>query len=592
MKKTLLILMTLVIALNLAACGGSTAPAESAAVQTEVASETMPAVAETVYTNAVIYTEDAENTLAEAMAVTNGRIVYVGDAAGAEAYIGEETQVENMQGQMITPNLIDAHSHPGIVATTAWYTDMPGDCDTKEEILAFVKDFCDTHPAEDYPYIYFEYYPSNLFDENGPRREWIDEVVSDRAILIEDFSDHACWVNTRFLELIGAFDEDVISEADKEFMTDSNGEYTGWIREFVWQNYIDNLYEKTGFTPPDTVTEENLAPILDDFKSWGVTAIMDACVIDDAHVKTVSDMDKAGTLNMYYEFSYRMYDYSELESAIAEVHRLNDTYGTDRVYVDTIKVFYDGTNELGDAALVDGWITDESQKGFLLMDLDETVNTLRRCNEEGIDVHFHMVGDLAFRQVCDAVETLIGEIGPLDIQVEMCHCEYINPQDYDRPQKLGILVNWTPHWSAGYFGDASLKYMGQARYDDMYKFNPLIENGTIVTFGSDIYSMYEENRGNPYFGMQTAMTRIDPEGVYGEGVMRESASSRLSLEDLLRGYTRNGAIQMRLDDRTGSLEVGKFANFNVYEENLFDVAPEEMKDVLPTSVYFEGSRLN
>ena len=284
MKRMLLILMTFVIALNLAACGGNSAPA-----QTE-ATETAPAVpaADAVYTGAVIYTEDAENTVAEAMAVRDGKIIYVGSAEGAQAYIGEGTEATNLEGKMITPNLIDSHSHPGIVATTAWYTDMPADCDTQEEILAFVKDFCDTHSAEEYPYIYFEYYPSNLFDENGPRREWIDEVVSDRAILIEDFSDHACWVNTRFLELIGAFDEGVISEADKEFMTNSEGEYTGWIREFVWQNYIGNLYEKTGFTPSEEVNEENLTPVLDDFKSWGVTAVMDACVLDDAHVKTVS----------------------------------------------------------------------------------------------------------------------------------------------------------------------------------------------------------------------------------------------------------------------------------------------------------------
>lgn len=587
MKKLSQILLIVMIAISLSACA-----AHTASMKADAPSETQSVEsAQTVYTNAVIYTEDDANTVAEAMAVTDGKIVYVGNAEGVMKYIGEGTEVRDMGGKMITPNIIDAHSHPGIVSTTAWYTDMPGDCDTKEEILAFVKDFCDTHSAEEYPYIYFEYYPSNLFDENGPRREWIDEVVSDRAILIEDFSDHACWVNTRFLELIGAFDEGVISDYDKEFMTNSQGEYTGWIREFVWQNYIGNLYEKTGFTPPEEVNEQTLSPILDDFKSWGVTAVMDACVLDDAHVKTVSDLDKAGKLNMYYEFSYRMYDYSELESAIQEVHRLNDAYATSRVYVDTIKIFYDGTNELGDAALVDGWINDESQKGYLLMDLDETINTLRRCNEEKIDVHFHMVGDLAFRRVCDATEALIEEVGPLNIQVEMCHCEYINPEDYSRPQKLGIIVNWTPHWSGGYFGDASLKYMGQERYNDMYQFNPLIENGTIVTFGSDIYSMYEEHRGNPYFGMQTAMTRIDPEGVYGEDVMREKESSKLSLEDLLKGYTRNAAIQMRIDDRTGSLEVGKNANFNVYDENLFDVDQNEFMNILPSEVYFEGNKI-
>ena len=133
--------------------------------------------------------------------------------------------------------------------------------------------------------------------------------------------------------------------------------------------------------------------------------------------------------------------------------------------------------------------------------------------------------------------------------------------------------------------------MGQERYNDMYQFNPLIENGTIVTFGSDIYSMYEEHRGNPYFGMQTAMTRIDPEGVYGEDVMREKESSKLSLEDLLKGYTRNAAIQMRIDDRTGSLEVGKNANFNVYDENLFDVDQNEFMNILPSEVYFEGNKI-
>lgn len=589
MKKLLQILMIAAMLVSLTACASS-APAETT-VASPAASQKAEA-AQTVYTNAYIYTEDPANPTAEAMAVSNGKILYVGSAEGAQAYIGENTVVRDMVGKMITPNILDGHSHPGIVATTAWYTDMPADCDTQEEILAFVKEFCDTHSVAEYPYIYFEYYPSNLFDEAGPRREWIDEVVSDRPILIEDFSDHACWVNTKFLELIGAFDDGVISDADKEFMTNSAGEYTGWIREFVWQNYIGNLYEKIGFTPPDEVNEQTLGPVLDDFKSWGVTAVLDACVLDDQHVKTVSDMDKAGKLNMYYEFAYRMYDYSELEASIAEIHRLNDTYATDHVFVDTLKVFYDGTNELGDAALVDGWITDESQKGYLLMDLDETVHTIRRCSEENIDVHFHMVGDLAFRRVCDAVETLTQEIGPLNIQVEMCHCEYINPEDYARPGELGIIVNWTPHWTGGYFGDASLKYMGQERYNDMYKFNPLIESGAIVTFGSDIYSMYEENRGNPYFGMETAMTRIDPEGVYGEGVMRESESSKLSLDALLKGYTLNAAIQMRIDDKTGSLEAGKGANFNVYDVNLFDVAPNEFRNVLPAEVYFEGNPLN
>ncbi len=546
--------------------------------------------ADVVYTNALFYTEDENNPEVSVMAVKDGKIVYVGD--DSSLYAGENTEVIDLNGAFVTPNILDGHSHPGIVCTTAWYVDMPSECDTKEEILDFVKEYCESHPVEEYPYIYFEYYPSNLFDENGPRKEWIDEVVSDRAILIEDFSDHACWVNSKFLELLGIYEDGVLNAEDEDFfIKDENGDYTGWIKEFVWQNYISNLYEATGYYPPEEVTEETISPVLDDFKSWGVTGVLDAYVINEEHVKTISDLDKEGKLNMYYELAVVMDDPSNLEECLENIHYLNQTYGTDHVAIDTLKIFYDGTNELGDAALIDGWITDESQTGYIMMDTEQTKEVIRRCNEEGVDVHFHMVGDLAFRQVCDATEELINEIGELSIQVEVCHCEYVDPSDYNRPAQLGIIVNWTPHWSGGYFGDGAKQYLGEERYNRMYQFNPMIESGAIVTFGSDIYSMYEEERGNPYFGMQIAMTRTDIwEGIYdGE---RESEDAKLSLEDLLKGYTINAAIQMRIDDKTGSLTVGKYANFNVYNQNLFEVEENEFSEVLPTAVFFEGKLIN
>ena len=113
------------------------------------------------------------------------------------------------------------------------------------------------------------------------------------------------------------------------------------------------------------------------------------------------------------------------------------------------------------------------------------------------------------------------------------------------------------------------------------------KSGAIVTFGSDVYSMFEENRANPYFGMQTAMTRVDIEWPLEEG-MRPSEDAKLSREKLLKGYTIDAAIQLRVDDVTGSISVGKRANYNLYPVNLFDVPEEEFKDVLPAVVVFEG----
>ncbi len=172
----------------------------------------------------------------------------------------------------------------------------------------------------------------------------------------------------------------------------------------------------------------------------------------------------------------------------------------------------------------------------------------------------------------------------------MCHCEYINPADRLRPAELGIIVNWTPQWSGGYFGEAAREYLGDERFDDMYQFNPTIDSGAIVTFGSDIYSWSEEYRANPYFGMQTAMTRVDIDfPLESNNGVRLPESAKLSLEDLLKGYTINAAKQLRIDDVTGSIEVGKRANFNIYSENLFEIDPFEFKDVMPETVVFEGN---
>lgn len=610
-KKPMMMMLCLATASMMAGCGAAQTaqtetqtPAETAQADTTTETEeTAPAetteaeetiASGVIYTNALFYTEDADAPEAEAMAVKDDKIVYIGAADSEElkAMEADGFEVVNLGGAFVTPNLIDAHTHPYTVGKTNWYTDFPDDVETYDDILNYIQAYCEEHPASEQPFIYFEYYPSDLFDSNGPRKEWLDEIVPDRPILVEDFSDHACWVNSKFLELLDL--ESAGPDADlSNFVTDENGEYTGWILEGEWTGYVSNMYDALGWAPNEDPTEEVMGYLLNDLKRWGSTAVEDGFIEDEGQLVTLKAMDEAGTLNMYYDGMVPLHNYDSIEEAIEAVKYYDATYHTNHIKVDTIKVFYDGTNELGDAALIDGWIDDPSKTGYILSDTEGTYEMIKACNENGVDIHFHMVGDLAFRQVMDATEMLVKEVGALDIQVEVCHCEYVDPSDYTRPAELGVIVNWTPHWSGGYFGEASLRYLGEERYNNMYQFNPMIESGAIVTFGSDVYSMEEENRANPYFGMQTAMTRIDIEyPLESNGGFRESEAAKLSLEKLLKGYTINAAIQLRIDDITGSLEVGKYANFNIYDENLFDVDEVAFKDVMPRAVYFEGQLIS
>src|SRR5215469_3567616 len=204
------------------------------------------------------------------------------------------------------------------------------------------------------------------------------------------------------------------------------------------------------------------------------------------------------------------------------------------------------------------------------------------CNSEALDVHIHLVGDRSFRVACDAVEAAHRQLKKSGdawrIQVTFAHCELIDPADMPRPAELGIIVNWTTHWSGGYFGTGSMKHLGEERWNRMYRFNEIAESGATVTFSSDVVTAYELNRGNPFFGMQVAHSRADPQYPLDPVVyplsMRSEESAKLSRELLLKGYTLNGAMQMRLDDKIGSLESGKVANLCILSQDIFEAETE------------------
>lgn len=582
MRKANIFLIIFAAALILSACGNKETSAESKETKQEKC-------ADVIYTNGYIYTENEADMEAEAFAVKDGIFIYVGDADSEElqSLKGDATKLIDLERKMVTPNLIDAHTHPATVGATRWCTDIAGE--TPEEYVQLVADYCREHSVEEAPYVLFKSYPSDMFGNEGPSKELLD-AVTDRPVLITDFNDHSAWVNTKWLETYGAYEMESDDERLKGFIRTEDGDFQGWLKEITWSENMDAFYEQLGWRPPIDCDTELMSWVTDDLKSWGVTAAFDAYLETEQHIESIHQMDVDGKLNMYYDMSVKMSRYEDLDETIETVKRLNEQYATDHVKMDTIKIFYDGTNELGNSALVDGTVQDPSYHGYLVMDYEQTKDTLRKADANGIDLHFHLVGDLAFRLICDAVEEIINEDGPLDIQVELCHCEYINPTDRERPAKLGIIINWTPQWSGGYFGEAAREYLGDERFDDMYQFNPTIDSGAIVTFGSDIYSWDEEYRANPYFGMQTAMTRVDIDMPLesNEG-LRLPESAKLSLENLLKGYTINAAKQLRIEDVTGSIEVGKRANFNIYSENLFEIDPFEFKDVMPETVVFEGN---
>lgn len=133
-----------------------------------------------------------------------------------------------------------------------------------------ITDYLAEHDAQEAPFVYFEYYPSNLFGPEGPNKAPLDEIAPDRPILVRDFSDHASWVNSKCLELLGVYDMDPEDPLLENFVRDDSGDFTGWVLELALLPLMDNMYEKLGWYPPDEPTVEVMHIVTDDMKTWGV----------------------------------------------------------------------------------------------------------------------------------------------------------------------------------------------------------------------------------------------------------------------------------------------------------------------------------
>lgn len=549
-----------------------------------------------VLANAKVYTCDETTPSAGAVVVEGETITFVGDVDSWQNVNG--LPVYDLGGRTVIPGFIDSHTHPTMVTQSLWHIRLPWTTDL-DEILDFIRKYAEEHPRDEVPFLYFEYYPSAVFSDRAPTKELLDTAVSDRPCLCQDFSEHEHWVNTQMLELmeISKDTPDPVPGLEM-FVRDDNGEPTGQLREWVYLHFIDKLYEKIGWTPPQELTAARVGKFFRFLTEHGVTALFEALVVDDEILKAIRELDERGDLNLYYEGALRFRNSQDLPGVIAQLKSYQREYASKHINLNTLKLFLDGTNEAGNSAVLVPMCSHNSAEhlGDIGMEAHELSQCFLLCNAEAVDVHIHVVGDRSFRVACDAVEAARDEVTATGqqwrIQVTLAHCELIDPTDLHRPADLGIIVNWTTHWSGGYFGEAAKKHLGDDRWDRMYRFNEIASSGAVLTFSSDVVTGYESHRSNPLFGMQVAATRVDPEypldpDRYPNSV-RPEADAVLSRELLLQGYTINGAKQLRLADKMGSLVAGKVANLCVLSADLFDAEPSSIGEIKFDAVVFEG----
>ena len=548
--------------------------------------------------NAKVFTSDVKKLNASAFAVKDGKFVYVGDEEGLKDFEGE---VVDLGGKFVMPGIIDSHVH--LPASTGHLAIKSMDYvqgSTKQECLDFVRGVVNAHP--EYESYHFMMPLAYLAGETLVKED-LDAICADKEIVISEGEVHSSWCNSLVLKHRGVTDATPdMAEGLSYYVRDENGHITG--NTFEGPNFCIAMMHT------DTIPSEAIEAELDRWVSFckraGVTAVFEAGTPGSAEytergLEILCDMDRRGKLPVMVDASYMVYDPAQVPNAIEELVRQHNKFKTEHVQLNTLKILLDGTLNIRTACMVEPY-EDTHTRGGRLFNEYQIADFIKELNKLGFNLHVHCVAEGSVRTVLDAVELARKELGDAyRVKVTIAHIEIMTDEDIPRFKELGVFPNFTPWWhsgccvSGGY--KQAKKFLGE-RADKMYRSKSVWNTGAKVTWSSDSTSFGDFSTWDPMLGFEIGITReFTPETKISAGIITDyekypDASEAMSVEEMILGYTVNGAEQLCLEDRKGSIETGKDADYLVFEEDLMTVDPSRFSHISPKEVYFKGEKMN
>lgn len=541
-------------------------------------------------TNGPIWTGDPAQPWAQAAVVRGADLVHVGTRDGADALTDSRTELIDLNGRMCLPGFIDAHNHLASMAITKVGINLSGVVG-RAEVLATIRNWVSAQPS-DAPLRGYGWMPDS-FEERSPRREWLDEVTGGRPMYLLSADAHDCWFNTAAMQTAGVGPNTPDPDPGSQyFVRDSDGIPTGHAVEGAYlliamalgMNSVENVR---------AAQELTLSPA----PSWGMTAYFEAGVIvgqtsDEARwvYEDLISRDQAGDLSVRVGGSYWTRTPTDDPMAIAaELTRWSRALRSEHVQIGTCKMWSDGTFMSGGALMLApccGHAADDL--GSMTFPPEKIEAQIEAVQAAGFDMHIHVDADGSARVVLDALESVLRRRGSEGRRHTIAHNSMVAPADVNRYAQLGIIANCTPLWGTNYNGqyhDIYTALLGAERVDErLMPYGDLVRSGATVTYGSDIPGV-DIPEIPPLIQIEALLTRQRPG--YPDDIPLVPRQ-RIGLHDALRGYTVNGAYQLRLEHRTGTLKTGMAADLTVLGADLFRVAPHDIHDVPVVLTMMDG----
>jgi predicted amidohydrolase YtcJ len=524
---------------------------------------------------------------AEAIAIADGRIVFIGPSRKARRYVGPKTRVLDLEGRMVMPGIVDGHFHGT----------RPTDCEmgyaggTVPQVLARLQACLDRPDQAALKKTNVQMFANHLFGEaieppgTALTRDDLDRLDTTRPVMVENADGHKFWMNSRAIENAG-IDENTPDPPEGEIGRDANRKSNGFFADMDPGDW--------GQAPP--VTEESRLDSVRrtnaDANRMGITSVFVPGEGEDEIAQWAKLQDEGKltlrvNLGLSAGFVRGNADLADLRKKIAA---LNDykRYAGGLIDVTSVKVYCDGVMEYPahTAAMLKpyrvnaGTAENPAWRPGTSRGPEPSCSDARpgfvELDKAGWQIHVHAIGDRAIRDPLDNFQAALEQNGARDLRHTITHLEAIDEADVPRFGRLGVIASMSLQWARrdAYLVTGTVGYIDDALYDRLFPAADLWRAGAVIAGGSD----YPVDPLLPFVQIETA---VDHTGEAVPGVFQGALSPGEVIPDLLaviKMHTINSAYQMHQERNTGSIETGKYADLIVLSQDLFAVPTERISD--------------
>ncbi|NIR51757.1 amidohydrolase [candidate division KSB1 bacterium] len=557
-------------------------------VLTLASCSTQEEAADLVFHNGTVWTVDAQNPTAEAVAIKDGAFMAVGSDEDIVKLRDANTQTIDLKGKFVVPGFNDNHVHFASAARFLEFNIMK--VSTQEEFVNRVREVVEALPADEwilggYWGAYDAWAPGSSGDQSRepftPNVDLVEEITADHPMFIWKFDRSEFIANATALKAVGLDPENPQARDLQIFQYRKSNGLTVLRGDGVRPLFESKIPKTFSHERRLQQTRRALAEI----RKHGVTNISD--MSDDEQLQIYRELHEAGDLTVRVHFRYPLERWRELADQGIQIGS-----GDPWIRLGSLKGHIDGIMGNSTARFFEPYSHDPDNRGrWRKLMVDDEGNFVEGkflkymldADKAGLQLTVHAIGDEANHLLLNYLEELNRQNGKKDRRFRLVHAQVIAPDDFKRLGELDVIAEVQPF----HLSD-DMRWMeeriGYERCKGAYAFQRIIDSGATLCFGTDWPgTAAAEYPINPMLGMYAAVTRQTTTGQPEGGWFPEE---RISIEEAIKAYTYHTAYANFEEDIKGSITAGKLADMTVLSRNLLEIPPEEIleTDVLYTVV--------